>query len=150
VISGTGSATPDAAAVVSAIEDALAKVEGVIVSFSGVISVQRVEGGCVATMYPIRLDGCRTGDPIHGPIRAAFQMVDLPHTLQTRDGVSQAYPVQAVAVGKATILALGGEVAGAAYYAPLRIVVPHANDTTPLPANGRVEGAVSNVLKRVR
>jgi hypothetical protein len=74
-------------------------------------------------------------------------MVDLPHPLQTREAPAPTYPVQAVAIGKATILALAGAVPAGRYAG---IVVPHANDTAPLPEEARVEAAVANVLKRVR
>ena len=150
VISGAGTATPDPAAVIAVIEQAIAKVDDASVSFAGAISVTRADGTCVATLYPIQLHGCRSGDAIHGPIRAAFHMIDVPHPLQSREAPAPAYPVQAVAIGKAVILALAGGVPSARYHAPFRIVVPHANDTAPLPANELVEEAVANVLKRVR
>ena len=67
------------------------------------ISIRLATGACLATLYPIRLTGCRDGQPLTGPIRGAFQMVDLPHALQTREQTPPAYPVQAVAVGSATL-----------------------------------------------
>jgi len=149
VISGAGPATPDPIAVIAAIEQAIARVDDASLSFAGAISVKHADGTCVATLYPIQLQGCRSGDPVHGPIRAAFHMIDVPHPLQSREAQAAAYPVQAVAIGKPVILALGGDVPTARYQAPFRIVVPHANDTAPVPANV-IDAAVANVLKRVR
>lgn len=147
VISGSGPATPDTTAVLAAIQQAIAKLAPAAATSSGVISVRSTGGTCIATLYPIRLSGCGNGERVRGPIRAAFQMIDLPHPLQTREAAAAAYPVQAVAIGKTTILALGGEVPPGRFPG---IVVAHANDTTPFPAEPRVEAAIGNVLKRVQ
>jgi hypothetical protein len=145
VISGTGTAAVEPASVLAAIERALGALQPA--TLSDAISIRSAAGACLATLYPIRLDGCRDGAPIRGRIRAAFQMVDLPHPLRTREAPPTSYPVQAVAIGKTIILALGGEVPAGRYAG---IVVPHATDTTPLPNDPRVEAAIANVLKRVR
>jgi hypothetical protein len=147
VISGTGSSEEEPAAILTAVERALGSLQPANLSLAGAIPVRTADGACLATLYPVRLSGCGGGQSLSGPIRGAFQMVDLPHPLQTRDASSPAYPVQAVAIGKATILALGGEVPPGRFAG---IVVPHANDTTPMPNEPRVEAAVANVLKRVR
>ena len=147
VLSGTGDAAGEPAAILDVIEEALSKLNPAILTFSGVISVRTSAGACLATLYPVQLSGCREGEAVRGNIRAAFQMVDLPHPLQTRDAGAPAYPVQAVAIGKSTILALGGEVPAGRYPG---IVVAHANDTMPLPDIPRIEAAIANVLKRVR
>jgi hypothetical protein len=146
-ISGTGSAAADTAAILTAIQQAISRLEPAAITSSGVLSVRAATGACVATLYPVRLSGCRDGDAVRGPIRAAFQMIDLPHPLQTRDAAAPAYPVQAVAIGKTTILALGGEVPPGRFRG---IVVPHANDTTPMPDEPHVRAAIASVLKRVR
>ena len=145
VISGKGDAPEEPAAILTAVERALGSLQPAAVS--GEISIRSATGACLATLYPIRLTGCRDGQPLTGPIRGAFQMIDLPHALQTRDQAPPAYPVQAVAVGKATILALGGEVPPGKFSG---MVVPNANDTTAYPNQPAVEAAVANVLKRVR
>jgi hypothetical protein len=145
VISGTGPAAAEPAAILSTIERALGALRPAAIS--GAISIRSATGACIATLYPIRLDGCRDGRAVSGPIRAAFQMVDLPHPLQTREAPLPTYPVQAVAIGKTTVLALSGAVPAGKYPG---IVAPHANDTTPMPDEARVEAAIANVLKRVR
>jgi hypothetical protein len=147
VLSGTGGAPEEPSAIVAVIERALSNLNPATVTVGGGISVRTPGGACLATLYPVRLSGCRGGEVVHGNVRAAFQMVDLPHPLQTREAASPAYPVQAVAIGKATILALAGDVPEGRYPG---IVVAHANDTTPLPNVPAVEAAIANVLKRVR
>jgi hypothetical protein len=74
-------------------------------------------------------------------------MIDLPHPLQTREQTSPSYPVQAVGIGKAIILALGGEIPAGKFPG---IVVQNATDTAPYPNDPQVERAIANVLKRVR
>ena len=143
VISGAGDAQPEA--IVPVIQQALAHIEDA--NLSGALSIRTAKGTCVASLYPIRLGECREGAPVRGPIHAAFQMIDVPHPLQTRDAAAQAYPIQAVAIGKVVILALGGEVPPGRYPG---IVVTHANDTHPLPDNSAIESAIAAILKRVR
>lgn len=145
VISGTGTEPEEPAAILAAVERALGALQPAAIS--GAISIRSATGACIATLYPIRLSGCRDGPSVSGPIRAAFQMVDLPHPLQTREAAAPSYPVQAVAIGKTTILALGGAVPAGKYAG---IVVSNANDTGSMPNEPRVEAAVANVLKRVR
>jgi hypothetical protein len=147
VLSGTGDDAGEPAAILGVIEEALTNLNPATLTFSGVLSVRTTAGACLATLYPVQLSGCREGEAVRGNIRAAFQMVDLPHPLQTRDAATPAYPVQAVAIGKSTILALGGEVPAGRYPG---IVVAHANDTMPLPDARVVEAAIANVLRRVR
>lgn len=150
-ISGTGGATPDAGEIVSAAAQALGRLDAAAVSFSGAVSIATPGGACVATLYPVRLEGCRQGAPVRGPIRAAFRMLDVPHALATRDAAPRAYPVQAIALGKqAVILALGGSVEPGRYEAPGRIVVPFANDSAPMPRDARIEAAIGSVINRVR
>jgi Tfp pilus assembly ATPase PilU len=148
VVSGTRSGVGRAADVVSVVEDAVAKIGPAAVAFSDVISVRTADGACVATLYPVRLDGCREGVAVHGPIRAAFQMMDVPHGLQTREASSRAYPVQAIAIGKVTVLALGGDVPLARFAAAGRVVVPFANDVWSMPDG--FSAAIEGVLKRIR
>jgi hypothetical protein len=148
-ISGTGSGATDAGAIFGVIERAIAKIEPATVSFAGVISIRASDGACVAALYPVRLDGCRDGAAVHGTIRTAFQMVDVPHGLQTRGEWSRVYPVQAVAIGRSvTVLALGGSVPVGRFAAAGRVVVPFANDVGMIPEG--IEGAVFGVLRRVR
>ncbi len=147
VISGKGDAPEEPATILTAVERAIGNLLPANLSLSGSISVRTADGACVATMYPVKLSGCAAGQLLSGPIRGAFQMIDLPHALQTRDQTPPAYPVQAVAIGRATILALGGEVPAGKHSG---IVVPNANDTMAYPNAPAVEAAVANVLKRVR
>lgn len=147
VISGKGDAAEEPAAILTAVERALAALQPANLTVGAAISVRTANSACLATLYPLRLSGCAGGQSLSGPIRGAFQMVDLPHPLQTRDTVPPAYPVQAVAIGKATILALGGDVPPGKFAG---IVVPNATDTKPMPNEPAVEAAVANVLKRVR
>jgi hypothetical protein len=145
VISGKGDTPEEPAAILEAVERAFGSLQPASVSAG--ISIRSATGACLATLYPIRLTGCRDGQPLTGPIRGAFQMVDLPHGLQMRDQTTPAYPVQAVAIGKTTILALSGEAPAGRFSG---MVVPNANDTTAYPNEPAVEAAVANVLKRVR
>ena len=147
VLGGKGDAIEEPAAILTAVERALASLQPANLSLAGAISIRTADGACLATLYPIRLSGCGGGQSLSGPIRGAFQMVDLPHPLQPREATTPAYPVQAVAIGRATVLALSGEVPAGKYSG---IVVPHANDTMPMPNNPVVEAAVANVLRRVR
>jgi hypothetical protein len=146
VLSGTGSGAADAVEIVSAVEQALSRLEPATATFDGVLSVRSVDGRCLATLYPARLDGCRGGIPVRGPIRAVFQMLDVPHRL---GAMASAYPVQAVAIGRqVTVLALGGDVAPGRFAAAGRMVVPFANDTEVMPEG--FEARIEGVLKRVR
>jgi hypothetical protein len=146
VISGTGDAQEQPAAIHAAIERALRALQPAAIS--GAISIRSATGSCIATLYPIRLDGCRDGRAVSGPIRAAFRMLDLPHSLQRRDSVPRAYPIQALALGKITILALSGEVPAGAHTAT--IVVGHANDTEPYPGAPAIGSAIDAILAKVR
>jgi hypothetical protein len=146
VISGKGDAAEEPAAILSAVERALGALQPASV-LEG-ISIKAGTGACLATLYPIRLDGCREGRGISGPIRGAFRMVDLPHPLQTREAVSPSYPVQAVAIGKVVILALPGEASPGARAAA--IVVGHANAAESLPNDPAVNSAINAILAKVR
>jgi len=148
VISGARSGVGRADDVVGAVEQAVSKIAPATLVFSDVIWVRTVDGACVATLYPVRLEGCRDGAAMHGPIRAAFQMIDVPHGLQTREVSSWAYPVQAVAIGRVTVLALGGDVPAGRYAAAGRVIVPYANDVGPMPDG--FSAAIEGVLKRVK
>jgi len=151
VISGSGPALPESVELVAAAAKALRNLAPATVSFDGVVSVRTGDGDCLATFYPVRFDGCRDGAAAHGPIRAAFEMVDVPHGLQTRGAVAPGYPVQAVAIGKAaTVLALGGAVPEGRFAAAARIVVERANDAVATAPDDLVEKAVASVLRRVR
>jgi len=151
VISGTGPALPESGDIVAAAAKALLSLGPATISYDGGISVRTESGDCLATFYPVQFDGCRAGEAAHGPIRAVFQMVDVPHGLQARGDVAPGYPVQAVAIGKAaTVLALGGDVAAGNFTAPGRIVVPRANDAIAAAPEDVIEKAVAAVLRRVR
>ena len=150
VISGTATGVANPVDLVAAIEDAMAKLDRAGVAFSGAFSIRTPDGACIATLYPISLDGCRNATAVHGPIRAAFQMIDVPHPLQTREGAVHAYPIQAVAIGKPVVLALGGPMPPERYSSPGRIVVPNANDNTPMPDESLVAAGIANVLRWLR
>jgi hypothetical protein len=131
VVSGAGAGTPDTAEILATIQQALAAVGPATLTGGSAISIHT---GAACAAIPLRAP-CADGPPLHGRIRAAFQMVDLPHPLQTRDAATQGYPVQAVAIGKVTVLALGGD-------------APAAHPA--LPDEPRLRAAVANVLRRVR
>ena len=151
VISGSGPAPAEVDQILGAVAQAMLSLGSATVSYDGVISVGAEGGGCVATLYPVQLEGCRAGVETHGPIRAAFQMVDVPHALQTRETTPRPYPVQAVSIGKAvTVLALGGDVPAGRFAAPGRIVIGGANDSGAMPQDPVVNKAVEQVLRRVR
>jgi hypothetical protein len=133
VLSGTGAAAPDTAAILAVIGQSLAALAPATLTAGAVISIRN---GNDCFTIPLGRE-CGAGAVLRGPIRAAFQMVDLPHPLQTRDASPQTYPVQAVAIGKATLLVLGGSALA------LHSDVPVADEP-------RVRAAVANVLKRVR
>ncbi len=151
VISGGAAGAADPAEILGTIEQALGRLQAATLAISDVISLRGPGGVCVASLHPVRIDGCREGAPVHGTIRAAFRMIDVPHVLQGREALSRAYPVQAVAVGRqATVLALGGKAPVERFAAVGRIVVPFANDDGPWPESARVDAAVAGVLKSVR
>jgi len=151
VLTGSGPAAPESGEILAAVAKALRSLGPATVSYDGIVSVRTAEGNCLATFYPVQFDGCRDGAAVHGPIRAAFQMVDVPHGLQSRGDVAPGYPVQAVAIGKAaTVLALGGDVPSGRFAAAGRMVVGRANDALAAAPDDVVEKAVAAVLRRVR
>ena len=133
VISGSGFGQPDAAGILLVLQEAMSDLTLATLTDGSAISIHTATG-CVA--IPLRA-ACAGGPPIHGTIRSAFQMVDLPHPLQTRDVVPQSYPVQAIAFGKSTLLALGGD-------------APTLEASIRQPDEPRVRAALANVLRRVR
>jgi hypothetical protein len=87
---------------------------------------------------------------IYGPIRAAFQMVDLTEGLRRRDYTLQLVPVQAISFGKqAAILALPGDAPVADFREEGLIVAPFCNDNAAFPDNPRVREAIRGALRRV-
>jgi hypothetical protein len=136
----------DRDALLTAITAALGSLEPAAVRYDGAtISITTADGRCIAALPAGR---CGGGARVRPPIRAAFQMVEGQHGLQIRGENREAYPVQAMALGKeVAILGLGGDAryAGSAGV----VVVPFANDTAPPPASVVVDAAARRVLARV-
>jgi hypothetical protein len=110
--------------------------------------------GCLATMFPIAFGKCTSGLRVSGDIRSAFHMVETGDGLRRRADPVPGYPVQTLAIGRqVTILALSGEVSVARIQAESSvrglIVLPHANDSIPLPEDVRVRLAIRQTLARV-
>lgn len=94
---------------------------------------------------------CAGGASVHGPIRAAFQMVEPTHGLLHRTEPLHAYPVQAIALGKdLVIVALSGPSGLPQEFAARGLLfVPHANDSAAPPDDPRIREAIRRVLSRV-
>jgi hypothetical protein len=152
---GVSAGAPQTDELITAVAAALGKLEPASVHYgNGAMSVALPDGRCIAALAPdasLTLDRCGAGDPVRGPIRSAFQMIEPAHGLLARDATVPAYPVQAIAVGRqVTVLGLGGEVPAGRFRAPGRIVAPYANDTSALPDTPDVESAIRRVLGRLK
>lgn len=141
VLAGAGERAPRPEDIVEAVAavvvaPAVVKWDGRRISIAG-------EGGCIATLWPVG-EACGDGATVRSPIRAAFQMIKLPHGLQQRGEMAAAYPIQAIAFGKqVTVLAAPGETK---YEGRDVLVIPHANDAgTP----GDFGAAIGGILRRV-
>jgi len=110
---------------------------------------------CLGTLSPdgaLGAGGCSDGVAVAGEIRAAFQMVTPAHGLMQRMEKAQAFPVQAIGLGKqVTILALSGEAALPEGVNPRGLIfAPFSNEATAAPQDARVRAAVQKVLARVK
>jgi hypothetical protein len=155
LLRGTSAAASQPEDLITAIAAALGRLEPAAVRYrDGAMSVAAANGRCIASIAPdasLALDQCAGGDPVRGPIRAAFQMVEPTHGLIERDTRPLSYPVQAIAIGKqVTILGLGGAAPAARFRAKGVIVAPFSNDTLPLPEAPGMDAAIRQVLGRVR
>jgi len=100
--------------------------------------------------HPI-IGDCAGGALVHGPIRAALQMVEPTHGLLQRADPWRAYPVQAIALGKdLVIVALSGpSQLPREFPAQGLLFVSHANDSAAPPDDARIREAIRQVLSRV-
>jgi pimeloyl-ACP methyl ester carboxylesterase len=108
---GQGEPAPGDA--VTAIGAALGALEPAVVrSSGGAVSITAPDGRCRATLAAdgaLAFDGCGAGEPVRAPIRAAFQMVDPAHGLQSRGEPVRPGSVQAIALGgQFVVLAVEG------------------------------------------
>ena len=128
--------------VLTAIAAALGRLESASVSYDGTaISVATLDRKCI-------YGPCSRGVPVGAPIRTAFQMVEPEHGLQPRGTLPAAYPVHAIAFGKAVaILGLSGQTRYPATKS--LIVIPFANDAATPPESPRIAAAIRRVLARV-
>ena len=71
------------------------------------LTVSSYDGRCLVGISPeASLESCNTpvGDSVRGQIRAAFQLVNVPHPLQSRDGsLPPPVAIQALAIGPVVI-----------------------------------------------
>jgi len=135
---------------ITAVSAALGKLEPATIRYRETISVTAPDGRCLAAVGvdgAVHLDGCGDGAVLHGPIRAAFQMVEPEHPLLARTQMAPSYPVQAIAIGKLTILAMPG-----AYPSHPRdvMLIPAANDVAVPPDSPAIDTAIRRVMSRVR
>jgi hypothetical protein len=124
-----GDPAPDDA--VTAIGAALGALEPAVVRWSGgAVSITAPDGRCRATLAAngaVAFERCGPGEIVRAPIRAAFQMVDPAHGLQSRGEPIRASSVQAIALGRQFVV----------------LVVDGDRD------DARVSAAVRQVLARV-
>lgn len=115
------------------------------------LSAVAPDGRCLAALSTdgaITQSGCTPGDVLRGRIRGAFRMAEPAHTLARRGEAVDAYPVQAIGIGKrALILALGGPAPLAEFRGAASIVALRSNDDRPLPEDPRIRDAIRLVLR---
>jgi hypothetical protein len=109
---GQGDPAPDDA--VTAIGAALGALEPAVVRSSGeAVSITAPDGRCRATLAAngaVAFDRCVGGEPVRGPIRGAFQIVDPSHALQPRGEPVRPSSVQAIALGsRFVVLSVDGD-----------------------------------------
>ena len=155
--SGIGSRPAHPEDLLAAIATALGSLADAGVTYGHrTLSITGTGGACLASLSPdgaLGFEHCPDGDPVTGPIRAAFQMVEPTRALQNRDSPPpRAYPVQAIALGKqVTILALSGEAAVPPGLNPRGLIfAPVSNEESTAPPDPRIRTAVQSVLARVR
>jgi hypothetical protein len=92
-------------------------------------------GTCVASFFPLESTRCAGGSALRAPIRAAYQVLDPPARLQSRENAPPPpLAVQVIAIGKqVTIVAVAGGAPG--------FGVPHLTDD-------RVAAALKRALAR--
>lgn len=154
VLGGNGAAQQPAQSedYITAVSAALARLAPAqLVWGPATLSVTTADNRCLASVTAagtLSLEGCTTGMVVRAPIRSAFQVVDVTHGLQQRRGPLRTFSVQAIAFGKqVTILAVGGGAGG--IRSPAQIVIPFANDSSPLDDDPRIAAAIRSVLTRV-
>lgn len=115
------------------------------------LSVMAPEGRCLAALSTdgaIAESGCAHGEALRGRIRGAFRMAEPARGLARRGQAVDAYPVQAIGIGKrALILALGGPAPLAEFRGAASIVALRSNDDRPLPQDPRICDAIRLVLR---
>jgi hypothetical protein len=155
LLRGRSDAAPRTEDLVNAVAAALGKFEPAALRFGeGGLAATSTDGRCIGAIAldaTLNLDRCPAGEPVHGPIRAAFQIVEPAHGLLQRDASPTVYPIQAIAFGKqARILALGGDSAVTRFRAKGTIVATFANDNQRLPDTPAVTSAIRRLLERVK
>jgi hypothetical protein len=115
------------------------------------LSVVAPDGRCRAALSvdgAIAESGCTPGEALRGRIRGVFRMAEPAHALARRGEAVDAYPVQAIGIGKrALILALGGPAPLAEFRGAASIVAMRSNDDRPLPQDAHVRDAIRLVLR---
>jgi len=130
---------------VTAIGAALAALEPARVTYGNGVLAVSAAAGCTMISADAVTQACTetNGDPVRGPIRAAFRVVDLTRSLQARAVAPRYATVQAIALGDAVLILSAP--ANFVEPAPGRIVaVLPAIDPDP-----RVAAALADVLARV-
>jgi hypothetical protein len=138
-----GDAAPEDA--VTAIGAALALLEPARVSYGDGMLEVSTAAGCTMVLGDAAIENCApaAGNPVRGPIRSAFRVVDLTHGLQVRARTPRYATVQAVALGEVVVI----------LSAPANFVAPARGQiVAALPAiepDTRVAAALADVLARV-
>lgn len=112
---------------------------------NGRLTVSSYDGHClVAISAEASLDACSTpaGDVMGGYIRSALQIVDLSHSLQTREATPRSVSVQTLAIGPVVVFSGPSNVAQTGK----RVIVAA---TPAVESDTRLEVAVGEVFIRV-
>ena len=110
------------------------------------LTISSYDGRCLVGISPeASLESCNTpvGDSVRGQIRAAFQLVNVPHPLQPRDGaLPPPVAIQALAIGPVVIFSGPSNLAQPGHHVIL--AVTPAVDEDP-----RLDAAVGQIYLRV-
>jgi hypothetical protein len=146
VIHSTLEAEPAPEDAETAISVAWPSLEPARVSYGNGMLAVSTAAGCTMVSAKTVIEDCAgaAGEPVRGPIRSAFRVVDLARGLQVRAAVPRYATVQAIALGEIVVIVS----------APADLVDPGPNRIVaalpPVDPDSRVAAAIADVLRRVR
>ncbi|HEV3331493.1 MAG TPA: hypothetical protein VG096_10955 [Bryobacteraceae bacterium] len=131
---------------VTAISTALSGLESARVSYGDGKLAVSTAAACTVVLHDAAMEDCTAtpANPVRGPIRSAFRVVDLARGLQVRAAAPRYATVQAIALGGAVVILSAP--ANLVEPAPDRIVAALA----AIDPDARVAAALGDVLARVR